>query len=225
MSLNLNEIPGATRREYKTLEPGMYPGRLLHFIDIGMFEQSYQGEVKAPAREAVLVYELTDTFMLDEDGNEDPSAPRWVNERVKIKPLNQERAKLTQRYNALDPNGIHDGDVSAILGAPCNVVVINKPGQEGKVWERVESISPMRSKEVEKLPELVNKPILFQLDKPDLEAWEMIPQWIQKVAMSSIGFEETELGKALGTGGISAPEAEPAATEETEGELTEEAPF
>lgn len=201
--LNANDVPGKGgdfKRE--VLEADVYPGRVVRIIDYGLQNQRpFKGEDKPPAREIGLTYEFSEEFMKDKEGNELKDKPRWLREILPLHNLKAEKAKSTQRYKALDPEGVNNGDFSQLLGAPCNITVIVEDGQgknKGKKYEKVASIAPMSAKKAEKLPPLVNEPIFFDLDKSDLATFKSLPKWDQEKIKANLEFNGSPLQILLG---------------------------
>lgn len=208
---------GGQRQE--PIEAGTYPCRVVQVLDLGMQAQRpYQGQEKPPAHEIMVTYEFLDEFCLDKDGNEDEDKPRWLSETFPLRNLEQDLAKSTKRYKALDPDDVHDGDFTALVGSPCMVTVVNNPGKGAnadKVYTNIAGVSTMRPKEAKKAAELVNDPKVFVLDEPDLEVFGSLPEWLQDKVKGNLEYEGSELEKAL-EGGSQKPkkEEEPVVEEE-----------
>lgn len=202
MALNSNKIKGgnanAERIEQPLIEPGMYPGRIVQVIDLGLQAQRpYQGQEKPPANEIMLTYELVDTFCVDKDGNEDEEKPRWISENIPLYNIKQDKAKSTQRYLAVDPENINDGDFSKIVDVPINVAVVhNKKGD--KTYVNVGGISSMRGRDAAKCAELKNPAKVFDLDEPDMEIFNSLPDWIKEKVKQNLNFQGSPLQQALG---------------------------
>lgn len=202
MALNSNKIKGgngnADRIEQPLIEPGMYPGRIVQVIDLGLQAQRpYQGQEKPPANEIMLTYELVDTFCVDKDGNEDEEKPRWISENIPLYNIKQDKAKSTQRYLAVDPENINDGDFSKIVDVPINVAVVhNKKGD--KTYVNVGGISSMRGRDAAKCAELKNPAKVFDLDEPDMEIFNSLPDWIKEKVKQNLNFQGSPLQQALG---------------------------
>ena len=123
---NNSTTSSTTKTDIPALEAGGYPARLVQIVDLGIQAQRpYQGEAKPDAQELLVTYELSDEFLLDEDGNADTSKPRWLTETFPLFSLRAERAKSTQRMLALDPKGEAEGDWSELLGKPCTVTILS----------------------------------------------------------------------------------------------------
>jgi len=200
MALNAKNVKsnaGGNFVEQEILDAGVYPGRLVQIIDLGLQAQRpYQGKDKPPINEIMFTYELVDAFMVDEEGNELTDKPRWVGENMPLNNLKADRAKSTQRYMALDPNGVHDGDFSALGGTPVNIALVhNKSGD--KTYVNVANIAAMRPKDAEKCPPLVNPVKVFDLDAPDMDIFNSLPEWVQTKIKANLNFQGSPLQAAL----------------------------
>ena len=184
------------------LEAGTYPAAPVQLIGLGLQAQRpFQGQEKAPKEELYITYELADEFLLDEDGNEDESKPRWISENFPLNNLDSDRAKSTQRYFALDPTEEHGGDFTKLLGIPCLLSLTHTPSKKDPsvVYNNVHSVQPMRSKDAKKYTGLVNEPKVFVFDEPDLEVFLSLPAWLQDKIKEALTFPGSELEKLLGS--------------------------
>lgn len=232
MSLNAKKVGngGGNRTPQANIEPGTYPARLVQIIDLGLQAQRpYQGKDKPPAQEIMLTYELVDTFMLDENGEELTDKPRWISETLPFYGLYADKAKSTQRYNALDPSGEFDGDFAKAIGQPINVTIVNNAVGD-KVYDNIATISAMRPRDADKCPELVNPAKLLDLDAPDLDVFNALPEWLREKIKGNLNYKGSPLEQLLGGGGDrprSAPAkaAKPAKAEEPAAEQDEDAPY
>lgn len=201
MALNASKISGNKKdSKYKMdpLEPGVYPTRLVQLIDLGLQPQRpYQGQEKPPAHEVMMTYEFVDEFLKDEDGNDVEDKPRWYSETLPLHPLVADRAKSTQRYNALDPEGKYGGDFVKCLGVPVNVTLVHNQNGE-KLYVNIANIAAMRPRDAAKCPELVNEAKYFDLDDPDINVFGSLPEWIQTKIKSNLNFKGSKLEAALG---------------------------
>lgn len=202
MGLNAKDAPMGSGNKTKQplLEVGGYPGRVVQVIDLGLQPQSFQGEEKPPCREISLTYEFADEFCIDEEGNVQEDKPRWLSERFTLKNLKAEKAKSTLRYNAIDPNGKFKGDFTALISQPCIINVVHNPGKgknAGNVYNNVGSVSPVRAKDAANIPQLVNEPVVFLTDEPDLEVFEALPEFLRDIIKSNLEYQGSALQRAL----------------------------
>lgn len=189
------------RVEQPSLDIGNYPGRVVQIIDLGVQPQRpYQGQEKPPAHELMLTYELVDSFMVDANGKELEDKPRWISEVFPLRSLDQDKAKSTQRYKALDPTGEAQGDFSQLINTPVNVTVVHGGVNKttNKPYENVGNITTMRAKDAEKCPELKNPTKVFELDNPDLDVFNSFPEWIREKIKSNLNYKGSALEKLLG---------------------------
>lgn len=209
MGLNANDgIGGKSKLSFKLMEAGSAPARLVQIIDLGLQPDTYQGVEQAPKRRLLYTYEFPYEFMLDEEGKEQTDKPRWISEDMPFYSLGATKAKSTERYNAFDPSGVHDGDLEKCLGAPVMVTIIHNPGKgknKGKVYENIAGVSAMQSKMAASLPQLVNPPKIFDLDSPDMEIYNSLPKFIQDKIVSNLEFTGSKLEAAIGKGSAPTP--------------------
>lgn len=196
-SVGFSGKPKSDRVEQPLIDVGNYPARLVQLIDLGVQPQAaYDGQDKPPVHQIMLTYELCDTFMVDKDGNEMEDKPRWESERMPLYPLASERAKSTARYNALDPECVHEGDFAACINTPVMInFVHNKKGD--KTYANIGGISAMRPRDVAKCPELKNEPRIFDLEEPTLESFNALPKWIQDVVKGNLNYRGSALESLL----------------------------
>ena len=196
MAVNTKKVEGK-KMSAPVLDVGLYPARLVQVIDLGL----QPGYLDGPPKEACwLTYELNDEFMKNDEGNDLEDKPRWVSEQISVSFFMAEKAKSTERLNALDPKNEHDGDFTKMLGAPCNVNLGHNPDKKdpNKVYEKVLGITPMRDKDAKKLRELVNDPVVFDLDSPDMSVFNKLPEFLQKRITSNLRYPGSALAEELG---------------------------
>ena len=196
---------GGSNSDFPKQEPldsGSYNGRLVQAIGFGLQKQRpYKGQEKKPAYEIYLTYELSDEFIVDEEGKELSDKPRWVSETMPLYSLDSEKAKSTQRYLAMDPDKEHDGDFSKLISSPASITIVQNMGKDRdgnkKIYENISFISPVRPKTAKQMPELVNPPKVFDPDDPDMEVFFSLPEWMQEKIKSNLKFDGSALDKAI----------------------------
>lgn len=207
------------RVEQPLIEAGVYPARLVQIIDLGVQAQrAFQGKEKPPAQEIMLTYELVDTFCVDEEGNELEDKPRWISETLPLYSIEQDKAKSTQRYFALDPQGEDGGDFSKQIGKPVNITLVHNPYKD-KVYVNVAGIAAMRPRDAQKCPELVNDAKVFDLDAPDMTIFGSLPEWVQDKIKANLHFQGSKLQAAVGgRQEVAAPKPAPEPEKEADNE-------
>lgn len=198
MALNASKVKHTSSGpKAPVLDEGAYPARLVAVIDLGLQPQEYNKESKPPKNELQVIYESSDEFMPDEEGNPNEEKPRWFWESFPLNHIKSDKATSTKRYLALDPNLEFDGDWSQLIGRPVIVGLTRTKGRDGNEYNNVGSTSTMRAKEANKAPELVNDPILFDLDDPNLEVFLTLPERIQQKIKDNLEFTGSKLDRLL----------------------------
>jgi hypothetical protein len=219
MALNAKKAPkaGGNFIEKNPLDPKLYPARVVQVIDLGLQpQQPFKGQEKPPAHMIRLTYELSHEFMLDEDGNVDPKKPRWLSEEFPLHNLEADKARSTKRYNSIDPQGTVDGDFTQLTSYPCQVMVTKVPDKknEGFFKNYVGDVSAAANFPGYEQPELVNPITVFDLDEPNLEAFQKLPEWLQTKIKANLEYQGSPLAVLLGESTTEAPantQAPPAA--------------
>jgi hypothetical protein len=189
------------RVEQPVIEADVYPSYLVQIIDLGLQPQKeFQGKAKPPCQEIMLTYELSDVFMLDEEGEELEDKPRWISEVLPFYGLFADKAKSTQRYKAFDPTEEWEGDFSKALGMPCNVTIVNNVKGD-KTYTNVANVASISEKKAAKMNELKNPTKAFDLDEPDLEIFNSLPKWIQDKIKGNLEYKGSILEALLENGG------------------------
>lgn len=201
----------SNRIEQPVLDAGAYPGRIVQVIDLGVQPQrAYKGEEKPPAQEIMVTYEFADEFIVDEEGNPVEDKPRWLSETFPLHNLQSDLAKSTKRYYAADPDGLHDGDWTALIGAPVVINITRDAGtgkNAGKIFNNIASTSSMRKKEADKLPALQNEGKVF--DQSDVNTAPILltlPQWLQDKVKGGLEWDGSPMAKAVAAGPAKAAE-------------------
>ncbi len=203
MGLNAKNIKGnqANRVKQEALEADVYRGRLVQVLDLGLQNQRpYQGQDKAPAHEIMLTYELVDEFMKDADGNDIEDKPRWISETLPFYGLFADKAKSTKRYNAFDPTEEFEGDFAKCIGVPVNVTIVNNVSGDN-IYNNVGNVAPMSAKKAATCAELVNPSKVFDLDNPDMDVFNALPEWLREKIKTNLNYQGSPLQEKLGKGG------------------------
>lgn len=179
---------------------GGYLARVAQVIDLGVQRRKKWDDTsksfvvdtdKAPAPAVMLTYELTTEFMKDEQGNEVEDKPRWMSEDFHVFALDNDLATSTKRYKGIDPANKFKGDFAALAAAPCTVVIAHKKNGKAKVG----SIAPaMKGIPV---PELKNPVKVFDVDAPDMEVFNSLPEWLRGRICENIHYAGSALQRAV----------------------------
>ena len=207
MGINAANVKGNANKQYAPqpdIEDGNYPARLVQVIDLGLQAQRpYLGEPKPPAHEVLFTFELVDCFMLDEEGNDIEDKPRWVSFTIPLRHIDNEKAKSTKLAKAIDPTNELGGDFAKMIGMPLNVTIgLTKKGD--KTYTNILGTAAMRPRDAQKCPELKNPSKLFDLDDPNMEVFNSLPEWMREKIKGNLNFQHSKLQKALGDAPVEA---------------------
>jgi len=197
MSLNANNLPYNGGSKSEPIEPGVYPGRVIRVIDLGVQpNRSKKYPDRPPMYQIRMEYELPTVFMKDAEGNDDEARPRIIGEDFNFLSMKADKATSTKRMKAIDPKNDLDGNFSLLVGRPCTVTVVNSaPSAKGIIYSNVGGVaSGMKGMPV---PEAKSPSYFFDLDVPDMEVWESLPDFIKKKIREGIKFESTVLAHNL----------------------------
>ena len=200
MALNAKKIKDKNGfSEQKLLDIDNYPARVVQVIDLGLQDGGeWNGEKKGPVNKIQVTYELVDAFMLDKDGNEMEDKPRWISEDLNIYGPQSDKAKCNQRYKAIDPDEVFEYNWAELINSPCMVMTAHKEVR-GKTYCNVGTVTPyIVSKRNPELPELKNKPKVFDLSEPDMEVFDGFPDWMKDKIKGNLEFKGSPLEAALG---------------------------
>lgn len=197
MALNASKIKGGNGGSNQELiAVGNYPARVAQVLDLGLqARRPYQGKEKGPVNMLWVTYELVTEFMKDADGKELEDKPRWISEQMNLFSLDQENAISTKRISGIDAAGELNGDWGRVVGMACTVQVVHS--KDGK-YANIGAVSPeMKGMST---PELANDARVFDMDEPDLEVFNELPEFLQKKMTGNIEFKGSVLEQAIAGG-------------------------
>lgn len=199
MGLNANKAGNKqnNRVAQPVIEADVYPAYLVQLIDLGLQPQKpYQGKDKPPVQEIMLTYELSDCLMVDENGEEQEDKPRWVSETLPFYGLFADKAKSTKRYLAFDPNEEFGGEFAKAVGMPCNVTIVNNAVGD-KVYSNIGNVAPISAKKAAQMPEIKNPTKVFDLDEPDMDVFNALPEWLREKIKGNLNYQGSPLQECI----------------------------
>lgn len=178
-------------------QEGTHAARLLGITDLGHQPGFiYQGSPIESAWKYEFTYELVNHTM--EDGrpfvvSEDLTNKDWEDEKTGRASTLVARAKSLMGKNYKESMA----DITKLLGAPCMVsVTLNDKGY-AKVRGQAAVGSVPFGMEVK---ELHNESYFFDMDEPDMDRWEAMPDFKKEKIQAALNFDETDLAKTLAEG-------------------------
>jgi hypothetical protein len=206
MGLNASKMGNkGNSKPQEPIEPDVYAARVVQVIDLGLQAQKpYQGKEKTPTNEIYLTYELTTEFMKDEDGEDIEDKPRWISESLPFYGLFADKAKSTKRYEAFDPTNEFGGDFAQCVNVPVNVTIVNNVVGD-KVYNNIANVAAMSAKKAATVAKLKNPTKVFDLDNPDMEVFNSLPEWLRDKIKGNLNFQGSPLQAKLGNAGKAQP--------------------
>lgn len=175
------------------LEAGSYFATTIGIIDIGEQFVKYEKEKQGKYVDKILaVFEITGECV-EADGE---LKPRWLSKEF-TNSINK-RSALYESIPAwlgreLTEQELEDGfDVSQLLGKACTVEV--RLSADGE-YNNIKSIGGI-PKGVP-VPEAQSETMLFDIDEPDTEVLEKLPEWIQNKIKKSTQWQQNAPDEAL----------------------------
>jgi len=202
MSLNLNQNTSKPKITYPELEPATYPARIVQVIDMGkqyktnykngnqLYRDSDGNETEEDTGNPIVQPKAWITFELPTETIEieGEDRPRWASKEFVIS--THEKSALTKVIKAC-------GNVKALrelLGKPCMISTDMTSGGKSKIKD-VTSLMKGLS-----VPELSKEPVLFDLDNPDVDVFNSLPQFLKTKITESVDFGKSKLKKLLDSG-------------------------
>lgn len=187
MSLTINALvqsAPATKKDYPVAKAGNQPARILHVVDLGVQKREWNGEVKEPARQVFLNFELVnDEFELDGEKMRHRISPRPYNV------FNDQKAALTKLLKSIDPENKLGGDLAKLANLPVFIQVIhNKKVKNDRevVYANCGAISPpLEGYEVKPLSQ---DPVVFSFDNPTVETYKALPRFLQEKLKQAVNY-------------------------------------
>ena len=189
MSLNINKMMKQSKKKGPKFEEGTYPALPVQIIDLGQQEITdlKTGEVKGHAPHVMITFEFpTETIEIEKDG-ETKDMPRWLSRKMLVS--GSDRSNFYKYLKAVDPKGDTES-MEDHLGRNVLAEVGTTSGGNPKITA---ILPPMKGMKYE----LVNDPVVFDLDKPDLDVWDKLLDWIKDDIKNGKDFENTKLAQEL----------------------------
>lgn len=175
--------PKQSKSMAQQAEPDTYPARLVGIVDIGL-QPGYEwgGKTIKPSYKLRLTYELVNTEM-------DDGRPFWVHEEVTNS--DNERSTLAARVASLRAD---IKDISSMLGKQC-LVTLEKNKNDYTVISKNNGVSSAPS--FMEVAPLRNDAFVFDMDKPNMDIFESLPEFVQEKIKTSLEYEGSAVQKEL----------------------------
>jgi hypothetical protein len=185
---------------FESAPTGMHLGRCYRIIDLGTQKTEYMGQMKA-LRKIMIGWEL---HAQDDAGR--PIRMRDGRPFAMFKNYTlswNEKANLrldlqSWRGKPFSTEEMRRFDLETVLGAWCMLNVIEKQGNDGKMYINVNGITPVPSMIKQAgMPAAVNKNEVFMLSDPDMEMFSTFTENLKKKITSSPEWEKLHGKKTM----------------------------
>jgi hypothetical protein len=163
------------------IEAGTYAARCYSMVHIGTVEDEYKGK-KIKVNRVRLTWELpTELYVFDEEKGEQP---RVISKEYTLSL--SEKANLRKDLEAwrgkqFTQEELDGFDITAVVGAPCQVSVVNKVSKSsGNTYAQVTAVS--KTMKGLKVADQVNDSVVFAYVEDDeelLELFSQLPEFVQ----------------------------------------------
>lgn len=164
-------------------------GRIVGLIDLGHQPGwEFEGKQIKDAFKVRVTYELPNSKMTD-------GRPHWVSEDWNLNWFEGDgiSSTLTKRVRAIDEqNESNDGkDLSKLINKPCMLAI--EPGKNG--YPKIKAVTAVP--EGYPVPELVNQSFTFDMDSPDMNVYNTLPEFIRTRIQEALNYPTSELAKQI----------------------------
>lgn len=188
--------------DFKRVNPGTYAARCYSMIEIGTITEEYMGEKKRQHK-VMLTWELpTELEVFHEEKGEEP----YVVSKTYTLSMH-EKATLRRDLESWRGKGFTEKeaeafDITALLGKPCMLSIIHRPGKvdPSKTYVEIASISNMPKGLI--CPDQINPTRVLSFDAWDAELFEGLSDYLKDKISSSEEYKEMNAGQ------VDAPETE-----------------
>lgn len=188
--------------DFKRVNPGTYAARCYSMIEIGTITEEYMGEKKRQHK-VMLTWELpTELEVFHEEKGEEP----YVVSKTYTLSMH-EKATLRRDLESWRGKGFTEKeaeafDITALLGKPCMLSIIHRPGKVDptKTYVEIASISNMPKGLI--CPDQINPTKVLSFDAWDAELFEGLSDYLKDKISSSEEYKEMNAGQ------VDAPETE-----------------
>jgi hypothetical protein len=179
--------------DFERCPPGMHLSRCYRIIDLGTQKSEYMGQVKY-LHKLMVGWEI---HGMNDDGTPirmRDNRPFAIFKNYTLSWSEKANLRLdlqSWRGKQFTQEEMRRFDLKNVLGAWCMLNVIERPGQNGKVYSNVDGVTPVPAMIKQNgLPAAVNKNEIFNLTDPDMEMFNAFSDNLKKKIMSSPEWEK-----------------------------------
>lgn len=157
--------------DFELLPEGTHIATCYLVVDLGNQITTYKGQ-ESVKPQVLISWECTNELM--QDGR--PFVATQVYNAFFSEKANLRKHLESWRGRKFSEKELEGFDISKLLSAPCQVTITHSKGE--KTYANVTAVTGL-PKGV-KAPNLINSPVIYDLDNPNPETFDKLPEWIQK---------------------------------------------
>ena len=179
MATKFANIKAPVKKDYGRVEDGTYGARIVQLIMLGSQIQTdwQSGEMKEDddgnviyKEEIWITFEFpTERIVYTDDEAVEHDRPRWQSKTYTLSM--HEKANFRKMLDAIAPDGEGLAD---LVGQPGTITVGSTSGGKAKITS---AVAPMKGMTV---ADLENDPVIYDLDEPDEEIFDGLPDFLQE---------------------------------------------
>jgi hypothetical protein len=182
--------------DFRRVEPGNYVARCYKMIEIGTVEETFNGETKR-AKKVQLTWELpTEMEIFHEEKGYEP----YVVSKTYTLSLH-EKSNLRKDLESWRGQGFTEAeaqgfDITKLLGVPCMLNIIHRPGKvdPSKTYVEISSIS--RIPKGLECPSALNPSVRLEYDNWDAETFDGLSDRMKELIQSSEEYKKLNSGSS-----------------------------
>lgn len=174
--------------EFQSVKPGTYMARCYRMIEIGTIKEDFQGQEKMQQK-VMITWELpTEKAIFDEEKGEEPFAVSKTYTLSMHEKANLRKDLESWRGKGFTEEEAKRFDLTALLGKPCLVSIIQQPSKlnPGRSYTVISSIMPLMKKM--ECPDQINPTKVLSYDEFNWELFESLSDYTKDKIKSSLEF-------------------------------------
>ena len=179
---------------FKKVEPGNYVARCYRMIEIGTVEETYNGETKK-AKKVQLTWELpTEMEIFNEDHGYEPYVVSKTYTLSMHEKSNMRKDLESWRGKGFTELEAAKFDITKLLGVPCLLNIIHRPGKVDPTKSYVEIASISSLPKGMECPSPVNPSVILSFDDWKQEVFDSLSDFLKEKIASSDEYKQMNSG-------------------------------
>lgn len=191
------KIPtGSNRPAPPVMPPDSYDAWCYGVVECGTQDGEWEG-VPNQARKIMFFFEVPEIPITYEKDGVEVTAPQSI--KIEYTYSGGKKAKLKPIIEAWTGKTVGDIDPFIdLINLPARISVANKVSKKGSTYAQITAITKCKQKDIDSLPAMHNKPMVFSIEDHGFESDEFVKlhDWIKEYIGKSHEYVEFEINKA-----------------------------